>query len=188
MNKKNKTLIMRVGVLFCIVAVLIVAAILLVNIMNGTKTGNVTVSGDAEMIGLKCEDATLPHPVFTDVRPVSWKNTITANFADDRLSTIMYRYDGTYDSEDMVSHARVFAEADYNLILANEYGQKIDVFSHNFISNGNVLSLTITGKADKVSSRTAPYFLLDAGSSFPKTLESVEKAYESKGFSCKIEK
>ena len=186
MSKKNK-LFMRVGVLFCIAAVLVLAVVLLINNMNGIKTGDITVSGDTEMVGLKCENVTLPHPVFTDVGPISWNNTITANFADDRLSTIMYRYDGTYSSEDEVGRARVFAEADYNLILTNEYGVKRDVFSHNFMSNGNTLSLTITGKADKVDSRTAPYFLLDVGSSFPKTLESMKEAYESKGFSCKIE-
>ena len=187
MNKKNKTLLMRVGVSFCIVVVLTLVVVLLVNNMNGVKTGDVIVSGDAEMIGLKCEDTTLLHPVFADVEPISWKNTITANFADDRLSTITYQYDGTYSSEDEVERARVFAEADYNLILSNEYGQKINIFSHNFMSNGDVLSLTITGKADKVDSRTAPYFLLDAGNSFPKTLGSMKEAYESKGFSCKIE-
>ena len=188
MSKKNKILFMRVGVSFCIVVVLTLVVVLLVNNMNGVKTGDVIVSSDAEMIGLKCEDTTLLHPVFADVKPISWKNMITANFADDRLSTIMYRYDGIYASNEQVGHARVFAEADYNLILSNEYGQKIDVFSHNFLSNGDVLSLTITGKADKVDSRTAPYFLLDAGNSFPKTLESMKEAYGSRGFSCKTEK
>lgn len=178
---------MWVGVLFCVLAIIILVSALIINMMTGGKTGDITISGNAKMVGLKCEDASLPHPVFGDIKPLSSKNTVTANFADERLSTIMYQYDGVYASEEQERHARVLAEADYNLILANDYGEKIDVFSHNFMSDGEKLSLTITAKSDKVSSRTAPYFLLDTTTSFPKTLDAMKKAYEGKGFSCKIE-
>lgn len=187
MSKNKKTLLMQVGVLFCVVAVLILVVIIIMNITNGEKTGDITVSGSAKMVGLKCEDTVLKHPVFIDVKPISQKNKIMANFANDRLSTITYQYDGIYSSEEATERARVEAEADYNLILANNYGEQVDVFSHSFMSDGDKLSLTITAKADKVGSRTAPYFLLDNTDSFPKSLEVMREAYEAKGFSCKVE-
>ncbi len=187
MNKDNKQYKMWLGILLGFIVVVIVVVAIVMNAMNGKKTGDIEVSGSSKMVGLKCEEASLPHPVFADINPVSHTNSITANFANDRLSTIMYQYDGVYTSEEEAKHARVLAEADYNLILSNDYDQDIDIFSHNFMSDGNKLSLTITAKADKVSSRTAPYFLLDTTSSFPKTLESMKQAYEAKSFTCKVE-
>lgn len=176
-----------IGGLLIIVAVVTVVIVLIVNLAKGSTTGDVTVKGGGTMTGLKCTDTILDHPVFRDVQPVLRTNMITANFVDDKLSMIMYRYDGTYQSEDEAVMAKVRAEADYNLILANDYGEKIDIFTHTFMGDGNVVALTISGDADKVSSRTASYFLLDSTSSFPKTLNGLQAAYKAKGFSCTVE-
>lgn len=182
-NGKKKAIWASLLILIVISAVIAVVVILL----NGSTTGDVTVSSSGAIIGIKCTDTELTHPVFVDMQPVSHTNIITANFVGDDLSSIMYRYDGVYQSEDEASHARVLAEADYNLILANEYDAKIDVFSHSFMTDSEKMALTITGNADKVTSRTAPYFLLDALTEFPKTLDELRTAYDAKGFSCVVE-
>ena len=185
MNKKID--IKTVGTLLLIVIVVLVVVVVIMNMLNGESTGDITVSGGDSMVGLECIDAELTHPALREVQLESHTNTITANFVDDKLSSIMYRYVGTYQSEEEANRARVLAEADYNLILTNEYDVKIDVFSHNFMTNGNEMILAITGDADKVTSRTAPYFLLDALTEFPKTLDELRAAYETKGFSCVVE-
>lgn len=185
MGKVNNT--KMIGGILIAVAVVIVLIVIVINLTAGSTTGNVTINGSGTMTGLKCTDTTLEHPVFRDVQSVSHTNTITANFVNDILSTIMYRYDGAYQSEDEAAMAKVRAEADYNLILANEYGVAKDEFTHTFMIDGNVVALTISSKADKVTSRTAPYFLLSSTNSFPKTLDGLQAAYEAKGFSCVVE-
>ena len=182
-SKKNIKTISIIAICL-VVVVLIVAGIAL--LMNGTTSGEVRVEGSGKIVSLKCTDNTLTHPTLTRFKPVSFTNTITANFYDDTLSTIMYQYDGNYESESMADAARDAGGAEYNIILANDYGEKIDIFSHVFTVNGTKMSLTITGDADKVSSRTAPYFFLDTQQDFPKKIDKMKVAYEAKNFSCKI--
>lgn len=185
MGKNRKKKVIWASLLISIVVSAIIA--LVVISLNGNTTGDITVSGSGTMMGLKCTDTTLIHPVFADIQPVSHTNTITVNFVGNDLSSIMYRYDGIYRSEEEAANARVLAEADYNLILANEYDTKIDVFSHSFMTDGEKMALTITDNADKVTPRTAPYFLLDTSTEFPRTLDELRSAYEAKGFSCVVE-
>lgn len=182
-NGKKKAIWASLLILVVVSAVIAVVVIL----FNGSTTGDVMVSSSNIMTGVKCIDTELMHPVFADVQPVSHANTITANFVGGDLSSIMYRYDGVYQSEDEASHARVLAEADYNLILANDYGEKIDIFTHSFMADGAKISLTVSSNANKITSKTAPYFLLDRTDSFPKTLNGLKAAYEAKGLSCKVE-
>ncbi|MBR2709831.1 hypothetical protein IKE72_02000 [Candidatus Saccharibacteria bacterium] len=182
-NKKN---IRTVGIIVVCLAVVALIAAGIALLMNGTTSGDVVVEGNGKIVTLKCTDNTLTHPTLTKYKPVSFMNTITANFNEDTLSSIMYQYDGEYESEDMADAARDEGGAVYNIILAKDYNEKIDVFSHVFTVNGTKMSLTITGKADKVSSRTAPYFFLDTQQSFPKKIDKMKAAYEAKNFSCKI--
>lgn len=185
MGKNGRKKVIWVPLLILVVVSAIIAVVVIS--LNGNTTGDITVSGSGTMMGLKCTDTTLIHPVFADIQPVSHTNTITANFANDALSSIMYHYDGVYRSEEEAANARVLAEADYNLILANEYHISKDMFTHTFMTDGEKMSLTITCNADKVASRTAPYFLLDTLTEFPKTLDGLRAAYEAKGFSCMVE-
>ncbi len=179
--------IKKIGGVLIVIAIVILLIVVILKLITGTTTGDMVFKGNEVVAGLKCTDTTLDHPVFVDVQPVSHANTITASFRGNTLSMIMYRYDGTYQSEDEAVYAKVKAEADYNLILADDYGVKIDIFTHTFMRDGNIVALTISGKADKATSKTAPYFLLESTKSFPKTLDGLQTAYEAKGFSCIVE-
>lgn len=185
MDKKNN--LKSFGWVLLIVAVAIMLVVVIMNLVKENTTGDLTIKGSGMMVGLKCTDTSLNHPVFRDVQPLSFTNTITANFVDDDLSTIMYRYNGIYESNDEAANAKVVAEADYNLILANDYGEKIDIFTHTFMRDGEKVALTISSDASKVTSKTAPYFLLDSTDSFPKTFDGLKAAYEAKAFSCIVE-
>lgn len=180
-ERENKRII---GASLVVVAILLVVVAILINITNGDTTGDITVSGSSSVTGIKCIDTKVLHPVFADVQPISHTNTIVANFVSNKLSSIMYKYEGIYKSEEEASNAKVLAEADYNLILANEYGAKIDVFSHTFMTDGTKLLLTIADNTNEMTSKTSSYFLLDIQSNFPSTLEELQSAYESGGFSC----
>lgn len=175
------------GVLLIIVAVAILMIVAIANLTNGSTTGDVIISGGGSMSGIKCTDTVLMHPVFADIQPVSHTNTVTANFVNNTLLSMTYHYDGAYWSEEEADNARVLAEADYNLILANEYHAPIDIFTHTFMTDGVKISLTVSGDADKITSKTAPYFLLDQTDDLPETLNELKMTYETKGLSCKVE-
>lgn len=185
MSKKEKNNITwaAVAVVMVVGVVAVIAALL-----NSGSSNDIVVSGEGEVIGLKCKDDKLTHVVLTYGRPTSFTNEVLANFQDDKLMSIMYQYEGIYSSEEEVKEAEAFAAADYNKILAKNYGVDTNIFSHVFVKDGNELRLTINGKADKVNSKVAPYFMLEQNDSFPKTLDAVRKAYEGAGFSCETTK
>ncbi|MBR3322088.1 hypothetical protein IKG05_00365 [Candidatus Saccharibacteria bacterium] len=185
MSKKKKNNIAWIVVL---VAIIVSAVAVVAVMLNSGSSSDIVVSGEGEVVGLKCKDDKLTHIVLTHGHPTSFTNEIVANFQNDKLTSIMYQYDGVYGSEKEVEEAEAFAAADYNTILAKNYGVDTNIFSHVFVKDGNELRLTINGKADKVNSKVASYFMLEQSDSFPKTLTAMRKAYESVGFSCETTK
>lgn len=172
-------------ILILAVTAVIITTIILVILYNG-ETNNVIITGGSKVVGLKCENNTLVHPVLTDFTPETISNKITANFQNNKLDSITYRYEGIYGSAEEVKDAEAFAAADYNTILAKEYGEDIEIFSHVFFKDGEKLHLTITADSNRVSSKVAPYFLLDNNKTFPKQIDVMKTAYEEKNFSCEI--
>lgn len=179
-EKKKSSVVWMVVALVVVVGVAVAIAV----ILNSGSSNDVTVSGGGSVVGLKCKDDKLTHPVLTHIRPASFTNEILANFQNDKLISIMYQYDGVYGSEKEVDEAEAFAAADYNTILVKNYDEDINIFSHVFAKDGNKLRLTINAKADKVNSRVAPYFMLDQNEPFSKNLAKMRKRYENAGFSC----
>lgn len=182
MNKKRKNGIVQIAVIMIVFAIVIA----IIAILNSGSSNSIVVSGEGKVIGLKCHDNKLRHIVLSHDYPTSFTNEILANFQDDKLTSIMYQYEGIYSSEKEVEEVEAFAAADYNKILVRKYGVDADIFSHVFVKNGNELRLTINGKANKIDSKVAPYFMLEQNNSFPKTLNAMRKAYENIGFSCEI--
>lgn len=185
MSKQKKSSILWIMVLILVVAGIAAGVIAIV---NSGSSNDIVVNGEGEVVGLKCKDDKLTHVVLTHIRPASFTNEVSANFQNDKLVSIMYQYSGTYGSAEEVNEAEAFAAADYNTILAKDYGVDIDIFSHVFAKDGDKLRLTINGKADKVNSKVAPYFMLEQSESFPKTLSAMKKRYENAGFSCETTK
>ena len=184
MSKKEQRRQLWLGLGFLLIAIVLVV-IIVTNAMEGETTGDLSISGEATVTGLKCENKTLVHPAFVSKPANSYTNVLTAIFRDDKLSSISLLAEGDYDTEQMMEEAKAFAEADYNLTLSNKYGEKIDVFSANFTVNGTKLQLAQTTRdIGKINANTVTYFLLDQGTDIQKSLDGLKKQYESKGFTC----
>ena len=82
MSKKKKNDIVWIVVVAMIVVGIVVAVVVM---LNSGSSNDIIVSGEGEVIGLKCKDDKLVHPVLTRVRPASFTNEISANFQDDKL-------------------------------------------------------------------------------------------------------
>ena len=176
------------AVYYIIVAVVILFLFLLLVIIFGDgKSNTVEVSGGGKTIGLRCTDSEVLHPALRDYAPISHTNTIMANFTEeDVLSSITLYYVGVYSSPEEARQADAYAQADYGLILAKEYGVNVNTFSHSFTTDGSKVNMTITAKSDNISDKTAPYFLLERDKSFPKSLEGMKKRYEGINFTCEV--
>lgn len=188
-NNKKYRLWTGLGSIAVIIAIIVLLAVVLSNAMRGETTGDTTVTGGAEVDGLTCKNRTLAHPAFASKPALSYVNTVTAVFRDNKLSSISLLAEGIYDTSAMAEEAKAFAEADYNLTLTNKYNEKIDVFSANFTVNGTKLLLAQTTRdISKITLNNVTYFLLDQGTNISKTLDGIKKQYENKGFTCEKNK
>ena len=169
-----------------IIAVAIIVVIFLMIILGGKRTDDIRITGGGSSISLKCTDSRLLHPALRDRTPVSHTNMITATFVDNVLSTISLYYTGIYNTPEEAKQAEAYAQADYGLIPAKEMNIDVESFSHSFMTDDNKVSMTITAKNDDVDDKTAPYFLLEQGKSFPRSISSMKERYEGLEFSCKI--
>lgn len=184
MSKESNKYRLWIGLGFILAATtLIVVAI--VNVMNGKTAGDMTISGEAKVNSITCRDDALRHPAFASKPAISYANTITASFRDNKLSSISLFSEGSYETEQMAEEAAAFAAADYNLTLVRKYGEKSDVFSNSFTVDGKKLQLVQTTRdISKINSNTIVYFLLDQGTNIARSLDELTKQYEAKGFSC----
>lgn len=186
MSKKGKQyqLWMGIGLTLVVIAVALIA-VAVINAMGGEATGDLKISGEAKVTGLICKDTTSIHPALMSKPAEEYTNTITANFQDDKLSSISLVYEGDYGTKSRAEEGEAFARADYNLTLTEKYGKSKDIFSFNFSVNGAKLQMTqATRDISKIDSNTVSYFLLDRGTNMAKTLDGLKKQYEAKGFSC----
>ena len=187
MNDKKEKSLSSVSCYSIIAIVVLLLLLFIIIIFGEKKSDDIEVSIGGENIGLKCTDSELLHPALRDYTPMSHTNTIMANFTENNmLSTITLYYVGNYGSSSEAKQAEAYAQADYGLILAKEYGTNVDSFSHSFMIDGEKVGLTITAKNDSVNDKTAPYFLLEQEESFPKSLEIMKQRYEERNFTCEV--
>lgn len=185
LSKKNKQYQLWVGL--GLLLVVIILTVVIVNAMRGQEAGDLKIGGEVKVMGIVCKDTSSLHPALTSVKIDSYTNTITANFSDDKLSSISLLYEGEYGTEKSAKSAEAFAAADYNEILVKKYGEKIDIFSVNFSVEGSKMQMAQTTRnIGKINTNTVAYFLLDHGASMAKSPDGLKKQYEAKGFTCEI--
>ena len=184
MSKKSKQFQLRIGLGFGLAAIMLITIILIISLERDT-TGDIEIGGDTKVTGLVCKDTTLIHPALTDVSTDSYLNTITANFRDDKLSSISLLYEGDYGTVARAEEGKSFAMADYNLILTDKYGESDDIFSVGFTVEGPKMQMVQTARdISKINGNTITYFLLGQGVNISKSLEGLKKQYETIGFTC----
>lgn len=186
MSKKSKQYQLWIGLALLLGAIVLIVVVV-INMMKGEETGDLKIGGEAKVTGLVCKNKELMHPAFTDVPMVSYSDTITANFRDDKLSSISLVFEANYDTEQKAVEGEAFARANYNLTLTRKYGEKDDIFSDGFSIDGTKVQMVQTARdISKINRNTVTYFLLDQGTEIAKTLEGLKKQYEAKGFTCEI--
>lgn len=186
MSKQSKRYQLWIG-LGLVLAAIVLITVVVVNEMGKETTGDVKIGGEAKVVGLVCRDTVSIHPALESKPMLSHTNTITANFLDDKLSSISLVYEGEYGTDAMAKEASDFAKADYNLTLTNKYGEKNDIFSNGFSVNGAKVQMVQTARdVSRINRNTVTYFLLDQGTDIAVSLEGLKEQYETRGFTCEI--
>lgn len=186
MSKNNKKYRLWIGLAFVSLTIMLMV-IVVVNAMRGDSSGDLKIGGESKVTGLVCKDTELMHPALDNIPALSHTNTVTASFRGDNLSSLSLVYEGEYDTERKARDAETFGTARYNLILTDDYHEKIDIFSSNFSSNERTMQLVQTVRdIGRVNRNTVTYFLLDQGTNISRSLDGLKKQYDAKGFSCEI--
>ena len=182
-NGKNQLWIGLVLVLAAVVLIVVVV----INAMKGEATGDVKIGGEAKVTGIVCKSTASLHPALASVQANSYVNTITANFRDDKLSSISLLYEGDYGTAKNAESAETYARSDYNDVLIKRYGEDIEIFSSNFSVDGTKMQFVQTTRdIGRINNNTVEYFLLDRGTNIAKSLNGLKEQYEAKGFTCEI--
>lgn len=186
LSKNNRRHQLWLGLVLVLAAAVLIVVVI-INAMRGEATGDVKIGGEAKVTGIVCKNTSSLHPALTSVPMNSYVNTITANFSDDKLSSISLLYEGDYATAKNAESAETYARSDYNEILVKKYGEDIEIFSSNFSVNGTKMQFVQTTRdIDRINKNTVEYFLLDQGTNIAKSLGGLKKQYETKGFSCEI--
>ena len=184
-GKNKKVGIRMMGIAF----LMLLSAMITFVLLNGKETKELKISGTRDVGGLKCENSTRMSFIIRDVQPISYGNTIIANFADNVLSSISYTYEGGYSNSAEADRARSLTEAKYNLTVTEDIGLDLTTFARNMAVSENSLYITVTASGvENLNAKTAPIFMLESGKSFPTALSDMKTAYESIGFNCEVNK
>lgn len=183
-SKKNRG---RIGV--AVIATLVCAAIgFIVFLLTAEKRTEVTASEQTQSVSsLVCEKSGIDNEYFNIEKKVTGgKHELRANFDGDRLVDLMYSYRAAYDDGTDLEYVKNVAEANFNLAYGNKYEYKDNLWSASFTvdKNAKQVKMNVYAGANSLSSDVAAVFQLDKDKSFPKTLNSMKSAYETKGFSC----
>lgn len=183
-SKKNRG---RIGV--AVVATLVCAIIgFIVFLLTAEKRTEVIASEQTQSVSsLVCEKPGADNEYFNIEKKVTeGKHELRANFDSDRLVDLMYSYRAAYDDDTDLEYVKNVAEASFNLAYGNKYEYKDNLWSASFTvdKNAKQVKMNVYAGASGLNSNVAPVFQLDKDKSFPKTMNSMKSAYESKGFSC----
>ena len=143
-----------------------------------TKEGNYSA--------LECTASDPSEPFFTFESTQEMTHTIKVLFTEERLKDIMYKYDGTYVSQEAAENAEAWLHADYNEYLGAN-GVDRESLSPTFSVNNNKLMISIYAEAQKINDVVARLFFMDTDASNKVkdfSLKDYKMLYEAKGFTC----
>ena len=146
--------------------------------------------GENEYGSLECTIDSMSAELAPVIEPKdlgeSMKYDIKMLFENGGLSTISYAFDGVYASEDTAEIVRASLHADYNKYMANN-GISAESLNPVFAHDGHDVKISLYAERKKLSSAVAPVFLIsrdEYGRMNDFSLESMQKLYEGKGFTC----
>ena len=189
MHKKNIKIdghksISIVLIPFAIVILVVVGLVILLN-GNTTTTENITTNKKA--MSLVCSSTTKDHPKITNLNgSISKELKATLIFNSERLDTVGLIYTIYYPDARSVIGGESILHAELNISLAESGISEAFETKYNQYDDRLIINMDI--EKDKITSKTAPYFLIDVtdGEHLDNwTIEDYKNNYLKQGFNCK---
>ncbi len=177
-------------IIFAVVGAIVVFLVvwLVYNMFTPKVTNISTERRQTEYSAIKCTATAPEGALFKAQKGASTQTqTIKMTFQDNKVDKIAYEYEGEYSGEEAAEQAST------NLHIAyNEYmGADAESLSPAFAAVKTTARVNLLVRREKLNSKNAKVFFLntdevaDIGNYEP---EKIEKIYEARGFSCKIDK
>ncbi len=131
--------------------------------------------------------ASVPEGAFFSASGVGAQtHTIKAAFEDDKVTKISYQYEGNFETEAAADKANTNFHIDYNEYM----GADAESLGPSFAAIKTKARINFLAERSQLNSKNARLFFLNAEdvsdlANFAP--EKIEKMYEARGFSCKID-
>ena len=181
---ENKQVYIKIGIVFIIMALVLISAFIMSNLLNGTTTISGQYPGSIKTYSLTCNSSTLDYPIFKVIDTNKKETKIIAIFNNgNMLQRVSLFYTLSYNDTKMAEYSRDNNHAAQNLSYAErELGP--DTFSASYFINNGDFQFNISADSEEINQNTNKYFLLDSISSNDYTREKVEESYINQGFNC----
>ena len=186
MNEKEKAkdnTVMKAIFFALLVGIIVVVIWFLTYKQESHTSSNV---GESDYSALECTASDPSEPFFAFENTQEVAHTIKVLFSEGKLKDIMYKYDGTYASQEAAEDAEAWLHADYNEYLGAN-GVDMESLSPTFSVNDNKLMISLYAEAKKVNDIVARLFFMDTDASNKIknfSLKDYKLLYETKGFAC----
>ena len=183
--KKTKRQLALSITIVVLVTAIIVGIILVLG--SGRETIIVATSEDNVYDTLICKNHDDVNSFYkSSYQAISVEHEVRIVLKDDFMEKIYMKYTGIYENEDVAKKSRALIHANHNELFGSNNISE-DIFSSNFTSNGNKLTIELFGETKNINSITSRLFYIDQ-SEFNKiksfSSSQIKNAFEKKGFSC----
>ena len=183
-EKSGKTSAVAFAVLFALVAGVVV--FVLWAVFNKDESIETTDTTNGSTSALECTIKSTEDAFFDDNEMQRSEYTVTVLLKDDTLSSVSYKYKGTYTDEKMAEDAEARLHAKYNNYLGGK-GLNNETYNAIFNINKTKVEISLYSERKKFNNVIAPIFFVSE-EDFPKvgeySLKDFKKMYEKAGFSC----
>lgn len=185
-NKGSRVNTMMIAALVLVVGAVILAIMWLLTNRHETKISN-TINTD-NYSSLICESNSPEEPFFVSKSVQRFTHELKVMFNNGHLNDISYRYEGTYNSNDVAETAMAEMHADYNKYMSGGgvYQEKLNPV---FATDKTKTRISLYAEPDKLNNVVARLFFLgedDLNKLGSYSQSDLKELYEKKGFSCTI--
>ena len=180
----NKSSYILLGIVFCVVALILLLALLL----RGEEIRTSYEKENIETSILYCESSSPISPFFVSNTAIDAKHIIKVIIRGDEPYRISYNYYGQFRNKYEAETANAMLHGDYNNYMG-KHGIDSGLLYPTFLPNDTKIKINLYAEKTQVNKTTGIFFFLDENSSEQfgqNDIEALKKVLESKNFKCKV--
>lgn len=169
-------------------ALLIIVAFLVWIFTNGKETRVSQEQTYSSITSLNCTAPSQEKSFFSSDSATDIKHNLKIVLQDDKIDSISYSYDATFNSDKEAENATAVLHGKYNMYM-DEQGANRESYNPVFAQDKTRLKISIYAENKKLVSAMAPILFMtnDEFANIKNyNTEDFEKIYDGKGFTCEV--